>query len=176
MHLSAHDVDEGARGTVETSKAAAPPTGRSMPASWTMLVRSSARDGPTLDLRTSRSMSADMPSTVASGFDLPRTLARSPRRSRGVLPRWWLCREAIVGRSATQSTATPASRRQGGLWPAPAPSWSAGASGCGDLAGASAARRGGLFGSRRGIVSGLHGGWRRLGIGGCGCSGRLGVI
>jgi len=62
-----------------------------------------------------------------SGFDLPRTLARSPRRSRGVLPRWWLCREAIVGRSATQSTATPASRRQGGLWPAPAPqlvSWS----------------------------------------------------
>ena len=122
-----HDVDGGARGTVETSKAAAPPTGRSMPASWTMLVRSSARDGPTLDLRTSRSMSADMPSTVASGFDLPRTLARSPRRSRGVLPRWWLCREAIVGRSATQSTATPASRRQGGLWPAPAPqlvSWS----------------------------------------------------
>jgi len=82
MNLSAHDVNAGARGTVETSKAA-PPAGRSNPAaSVDHLVRSASRDGPTRDVRTSRIMSADVPSTVPSGFHPPHTAARS-----GVVPR-----------------------------------------------------------------------------------------
>ena len=75
------------RGTVETSKAA-PPAGRLNPAaSVDYLVRSTSvgRSDPR---RQDVTMSADVPFTVASGFDPPRAVARSgpvPRRAVAVL-------------------------------------------------------------------------------------------